>query len=137
SYVPFMTYSERRALRERMWRAFGARGFGGDNDNRGLVKEIVRLRHRRAKLLGYDSHAAFVLEQRMAETPDRVRAFLDRLLAAARPAAERDLADITAFAAGHGAPTPLMPWDVTYWGERLKQERFAYNDEELRPYFPL
>jgi peptidyl-dipeptidase Dcp len=137
SYVPFLTYSERRELRERLWRAFGGRAFGGENDNRPLVREIVRLRHRRAKLLGYASHADFVLEQRMAESPARVRSFLDRILAAARPAAERDLEDIRTFAREHGAPEPLMPWDVSYWAEQLKQARFAFNEEELRPYFPL
>jgi peptidyl-dipeptidase Dcp len=137
SYVPFMTYAENRGLREQLWRAFNARAFGGEFDNQPLVKEIASLRFRRAKLLGYPSHAAFVLEKRMAETPDAVHAFLDRLLAASKPAAERDLAEIQAHARTLGGPDPLQPWDVGHYAEKLKQHRFAFDEEALRPYFPL
>jgi peptidyl-dipeptidase Dcp len=137
SYVPFMTYAEARPLREQLWRAFNARAFGGEFDNQPLIKEIATLRFRRARLLGYPTHAAFVIEKRMAETPAAVHAFLDRLLDASRPAAERDLADIQAHAKSVGGPEPVQPWDVALLSEKLKQHRFTFDEEALRPYFPL
>jgi peptidyl-dipeptidase Dcp len=137
SVQPFLTYADHRGLREEMWRALATRAFGGSFDNQPLVLEIANLRHRRARLLGYATHADFVLEQRMAETPGRVGDFLEKLLAASRPAAERDLAEIQAHALTLGGPEPLMPWDFSYYAEKLKQARFAYDDEALRPYFPL
>ncbi|MCB1537961.1 MAG: M3 family metallopeptidase [Rhodospirillales bacterium] len=132
SYVPFMTYADNRELREQMWRAFAARAYGDDFDNRALAKEIVGLRHARARLLGYAGHADFVLERRMAETPERVFAFLDRLKSVALPAARRELEELRAFAG-----TDLKPWDVGYYSEKLKQKKYAFDSERLRPYFPV
>ena len=137
SYGPFMTYADNRALREQMWRAFGNRAFGDDFDNTGLIKRIVTLRDEKAKLLGFDHHAHFVLDRRMAKSADQVQAFLDKLLAAYKPAAEADLEQLKNFAATQGFEGDIMPWDVGYYAEKLKQDLFDYSSEDLRPYFPL
>lgn len=138
SYVPFITYAENRRLREQLFRAFGARGFNGnENDNRDIVKEIVRLRHERATLLGYDTHSRYVLEERMAESPDKVNAFLDNLLLHAKPIAEEELAEVDAYAQAHGGPEKLERWDFTFYSEKLKKEKFAIDNEILKPYFQL
>lgn len=132
SLVPFMQQSERRELREKLWRASSSRAMSGPLDNRPLVLEIVNLKRERAQLLGYPSHAHFVLEERMATHPETVNQFLDRMIERCRPAAKRDLDELQALA-GH----PLAPWDVAYYSERLKKQRFDLDDEILRPYFPL
>ena len=132
SYLPFMTYATNRTLREEMWRAFSSRGLGGEFDNTQLIRQILKLRHDRAQLLGYDSHADFVLERRMAKSKDRVMGFIHDLAKAARPFAEQDLEDLTALA-GHA----LKPWDIAFYSEQLKQQRFNLDQEALRPYFPL
>ena len=138
SYVPFMTYAARRDLRERMWRAYNSRAFGGPYDNQRLATEIARLRHERARLLGYSSHAAFTLEERMAETPERALSFLERLLDKSREAALRDVAEVSAFR-DQSAPEEgaLQPWDYAYWSEKLKRARYDFDQESLRAYFPL
>ncbi len=137
SYGPFMQYADNRALREKMWRAFNSRAFGGQNDNCGNVLETIRLRHERAQLLGYKSHAHFVLEQRMAETPENVMAFLEKLKSAYKPGALDDLAMLQDFARRQNGPEKLQPWDIGYYSEKLKQSLFRYSSEDLRPYFPL
>lgn len=137
SYVPFITYADNRILREKIWRAFASRAFRDDFDNSDTLKKIVRLRHERAILLGYDSHADYVLERRMAENRGTVQAFLDKLEKAARPAALRELSEIQGFAATGGFKDELKPWDVAYWSEKLKKEKYDFNEEDLRPYFPI
>lgn len=132
SYVPFMTYADDRDLRETMWRAFSNRAFGDAHDNTQTLLAIVRLRDERAKLLGYATHADFVLERRMAETPARVTSFLDRLKEVALPRAKDDLDALRAF-----AKTDLKPWDTAYYSEKLKQEKYNFDSEALRPYFPV
>ena len=137
SYGPFMQFAGNRALRERMWRAFGGRGWGGEHDNGGTVLEIVRLRDERAKLLGYKNHADFVLEQRMAKTPEDVFSFLDKLKKAYKPAALQELKVLQDFAREQGLDGELQPWDVGYYSEKLRQRLFNFSSEDLRPYFPL
>ncbi len=138
SYLPFMKYADRRDLRERFYRAFAARGFRGDaHDNRELVQRIAARRHERAQLLGYATHADFVLEERMAETPARVTEFLDDLLQPALPAAHRELDELAAFAQRRGGPDVLERWDFAYYAEQLRKEKFNLDDEALRPYFAL
>lgn len=137
SYGPFMQFADNRDLREKMWRAFGSRAFGGEFDNTRTVLEIVALRDERAKLLGYKHHADFVLERRMAETEDTVWAFIEKMKKAYKPAALRDLKQLQDFAAKNGGPKELMPWDVGYYAEKLKQNLFHFSSEDLRPYFPL
>jgi peptidyl-dipeptidase Dcp len=137
SYIPFITYADNRELREKMWRAFSSRGFGGDYDNQDTIKQIVSLRIQRAQLLGYDTHADYVLERRMAEKYDTVDAFLTKLETNARPAAEREFKMIKDFAAKQGFEGDLKPWDLSYWSEKLKQAEYDFDEDKLRPYFPL
>jgi len=137
SYVPFVTYADNRALREKIWRAFTSRAYGDEFDNCDLILKIVRLRDERAKLLGYKNHADYVLERRMARSPENVFPFLDKLLKAYKPAAEKDLKQLEDFAKEQDGPSPLQPWDVGYYSEKLKQKLFDYSSEELRPYFQL
>lgn len=137
SYGPFLTYADNRALREQMWRAFGSRAYGDEFDNCENVLKIVRLKHVRAQLLGYKNHADYVLEQRMAKTPDAVMGFLNKLMNTYKPAAIEDLKTLKDFAAKSGFSGDIMPWDVGYYSEKLKEKLFAFSSEDLRPYFPL
>ena len=138
SYIPFMKYARNRELRKKLAIAFGARGFHGDElDNRDIVLETAKLRFKRAQLLGYSSHAAFVLEERMAETPQKVQGFLDQLLEKARPAALREFKELEDFARELDNIDHLQKWDSGYYGEKLKQKLFDLDDEMLKPYFKL
>ncbi|MEM6780530.1 MAG: M3 family metallopeptidase [Pseudomonadota bacterium] len=137
SYIPFITYADNRALREQIWRAFSSRGYKDQYDNCDNVLKIVSLRDQRAKLLGYDNHAHFVLERRMAETPETVMGFLQDMLKTYKPAAEADLEMLKEFAAQQDGPENLKPWDVGYYSEKLKQDKFHFSSEDLRPYFKL
>lgn len=137
SYLPFLRYAENRAKRRELWLAYSSRSVDGEFANAVVVKRIATLKYQRSKLLGYESHAHFAMEERMAEHPDKVRRFLDRLLAASRPAAEREMAELKQYMAQHGHNYELMPWDYHYWSRRLKEERYDLNTEELRPYFEL
>ena len=137
SYIPFITYADNRGLREKIWRAFSTRAYGDAYDNCGNILSIVRLKHERANLLGYKTHADYVLEERMAKSPGAVLDFLKTLLATYKPAAENDLATLEKFAGESGFSGKIMPWDVPYYSEKLKQKLFAFSDEDLRPYFPL
>lgn len=138
SYIPFMTYADNRALREKLFRASGAKAFKGDkNDNKEIILKKVRLRHERALLLGYPSHAHFVLEERMAESPSKVTDFLENLLGYAKPVAIKEVQELTAFARSLGGPEKLEKWDVAYYSEKLKMEKYSIDDEMLKPYFKL
>ena len=128
SYIPFMTYSERRDLRERMYRAFGSiGGRGNENDNNEVIRRIVQIRAEQARLLGYDTYCDYVLEDRMVQSLPNLRRFMQELKDAVLPAAERDLADAGVTAA----------WDLSFMSERLKRQRYDLDGEALRPYFPL
>ena len=128
SYIPFMTYSERRDLRERMYRAYGSiGGRGNENDNNGVIRRIVELRAEQARLLGYDTYCDYVLSDRMVQSLPNLRRFMQELKDAVLPAAERDLAYAGVTAA----------WDLSYMSEKLKRQRYDLDDEALRPYFPL
>ncbi|MFL9836612.1 M3 family metallopeptidase [Flavobacterium sp. ST-75] len=138
SYMPFMTYADNRELRKKMALAFGAKGFQNNEfDNQETVLQIVKLRHERANLLGYKSHANFVLEERMAESPEKVRSFLNDLLVKAKPAAQKEFAELTAFAKELDGLDHLEKWDGAYYAEKLKQKLFNLDDEKLKPYFEL
>lgn len=138
SYIPFMKYAENRALRKELSLAFGSKGFHKDElDNQENVLKIVSLRHERANLLGYQTHAHFVLEERMAETPEKVQSFLTELLEKAKPAAEREFAELEAFAKELDGIAQLEKWDSAYYSEKLKQKLFNLDDEKLKPYFKL
>src|SRR5690606_13035114 len=121
SYLPFMTYADNRDLRKKMAIAFGAKGFQQDElDNQKIVLKIVQLRHKRANLLGYQSHAHFVLEERMAKTPATVLDFLNDLLEKAKPAALEEFKELTAFAKKLDNIDRLEKWDSAYYSEKLK-----------------
>jgi len=137
SYIPFMTYIDDRSLREKLAKVFGARAFQNNkNDNQQIVLDIVKLRHQRANLLGYKTHAHFVLEERMAETPEKVLSFSNELLAKAKPAAEREFKQLSNFAKKDGIEQ-IQKWDGAYYSEKLKKELFDLDQEALKPYFKL
>ncbi|NNE32851.1 MAG: M3 family metallopeptidase [Winogradskyella sp.] len=138
SYIPFMTYADNRKLREKLSKAFGSKGFNNDElDNQDIVLKIANLRFDRAQLLGYKTHAHFVLEERMAETPEKVTTFLNELLAKAKPAAKKEFEDLEKFAKDLDNIDKLQKWDSAYYAEKLKQKRFDLDDEKLKPYFKL
>ena len=137
SYIPFIQYADNRELREKMWRAFSSRAWGDEFDNSENIKSIITLKDERAKLLGYKHHADFVLERRMAETPENVLSFLEKLKQAYKPAAEKDLQALQDFAKETDGIEDFKPWDMPYYGEKLKQKLFEFSSEDLRPYFPL
>ena len=141
SYIPFIQYADNRDLREQVWRARTMTGYRAEGeyqfDNTANILNIVRLRHERANLLGYKTHADYVLERRMAEKPEAVFAFLAKMKDAYKPAAEKELEELRAFAAKIGGPEDLKPWDVAYYAEKMKQDLFEFSSEDLRPYFQL
>lgn len=137
SYVPFMTYSSNRALKEKLWRAYNSRALGGENDNTQIVKQIANLRLKIANLLGYKCYADYVLERRMAENTPTVTAFLDELLGETKAYADKDYRMIGDYAASLGFKGQLMPWDWGYYNEKYKDEKYALNDEVVKPYLKL
>ncbi|MDO6517555.1 M3 family metallopeptidase [Zobellia uliginosa] len=138
SYIPFMKYAKNRELRKKLALAFGSKAFHGDeHDNQENVLKIAQLRYERANLLGYKTHAHFVLEERMAETPEKVHEFLNELLVKAKPAAKKEFTELEKFAKELDAIDRLEKWDGSYYSEKLKQKRFNLDDEKLKPYFKL
>ncbi len=138
SYIPFMTYANNRELRKKLALAAGAKAFKGDAlDNQDNVLQIVNLRHERAQLLGYKTHAHFVLEERMAKTPENVIDFLNELLDKAKPAALDEFQNIQNLARELDNIDELQKWDAAYYSEKLKQRLFNLDDELLKPYFKL
>jgi peptidyl-dipeptidase Dcp len=138
SYLPFVTYIDNRELRKEMVIAAGKKAFQNNEFNNELnVQNIVKLRHERANLLGYASHSHFVLEERMAQTPERVLTFLNDLLVKAKPAAEKELEQLTTFAQKLDGIDQLQKWDGAYYSEKLKQNLYSLDDELLKPYFKL
>ncbi len=138
SYIPFMKYAKNRELRKELSLAFGSKAFKNDAlDNQENVIRIAKLRHERANLLGYKTHAHFVLEERMAETPEKVHSFLNELLEKAKPAAEREFEQLEDFAKDLDTIDRLEKWDGSYYSEKLKQKLFSLDDEQLKPYFKL
>lgn len=138
SYLPFVTYAKNRELRKKLSIAFGAKAFQNNEfDNQNNVLKIAQLRFQRAQLLGYATHAHFVLEERMAESPDKVLSFLNNLLDKAKPAAEKEFAQLTQFAKESDGLEQLEKWDGAYYAEKLKQQLFQLDDEILKPYFQL
>ncbi|MGB0895911.1 MAG: M3 family metallopeptidase [Flavobacteriaceae bacterium] len=138
SYIPFMKYADSRELRKKMAIAFGAKGFqNNDNNNEQNVLRIVKLRHQRAQLLGYKTHAHFVLEERMAGTPEKVTSFLNDLLDKAKPVALKEFKELESFAKELDNIDRLEKWDSAYYSEKLKNKLFNLDDKKLKPYFKL
>ena len=137
SYIPFMTYADNRDLREKLSKAFGARGMQQNEfDNQQIVKDIVTIRHQRANLLGYASHAHYTLEERMAETPEKVTEFLQTLLSKAKPAAHKEFQILEELAKKDNIDN-IQKWDGAYYSEKLKKINFDLDDEQLKPFFKL
>jgi peptidyl-dipeptidase Dcp len=138
SYIPFMTYASNRELRKELAIAAGKKGFqNNENNNEEVVLKMAHLRYKRAKLLGYDSHAHFKLEERMAQDPKTVNSFLNDLLSKGKPAAIREFEELSKYAKEKDGIDHLEKWDASYYSEKLKQEKFNLDDEKLRPYFKL
>ena len=138
SFGPFITYADNRDLREQMWRAYNSRGNrGNENDNNEIIREMTLLRYQQAKLLGYSNYSEYVLSNRMCETPAQLSKFFDQLLDASMPYAIQDLKDVSNYASRHGAKLPLQRWDFSYWSEKMKQDKYDFDEELLRPYFQL
>ncbi len=138
SYLPFVTYAKNRELRKEISVAAGKKAFqDNEYNNEANVLRIVNLRQQRANLLGYTTHADFVLEERMAQNPTKVLDFLNDLLVKAKPAATKEFEELTAFAKNLDNIEQLEKWDGAYYSEKLKQEKFNLDDEILKPYFKL
>lgn len=138
SYVPLMKYADNRDLRREIYFAYTSRAMnGGENDNREVMRDIANTRLAIAKLLGYRSYADQALVKRMAEKKENVYKLLNDLLAAYKPTAEKEYAEVQAYADKNGGYFKVQPWDWTYYSEKLKAEKYNLNDEMLRPYFEL
>ena len=138
SYSAFMKYSDRRDLREKIYRAYTERSIGGDFDNLKVLTRIAEVRLELAKLFGCKNYAEYALKNRMAGTPEAVYNLLNQLLVAYKPVAEQEVADLQKFAAETaGADFVMMPWDFSYYAEKYKTLKYDLNDEALRPYFKL
>lgn len=137
SYLPAMTYAENRELRKELALANGKKSFDGSEfDNQNLIKEIVKLRQEKAELLGYKNYANFVLEERMAQSPEKVFAFLNELLEKAKPYAEKEIEELKILAKADGIEE-IQSFDHTFYAEKLRKQKFDIDDEELKPYFQL
>ncbi len=137
-YIPFMKYADDRDLRRELFVAYNSRCFKGDQyDNQKVLKRIVELRLEMAKLLGFETYADIVLEDRMAEKYEKVNQFLTDLLAASVPAAKAEVAEVEEFAKTLGFSGKLERWDWSYYSEKLKNSKYSFNEEELKPYFQL
>ena len=139
NYVAVLEQGRNRGLREAFYRAYRSRGAVPEFDNRPLVVETIALRQEQATLLGFANYAAFSIDDKMAPSVDAVWALCGRLEAAARPAAEREYAELVAFMAEQGAPEAQdpKPWDIPFWSERLREARYSYDEERLRDFFQM
>ena len=142
SYFAVITYADNRELRYEIYKAFATRASdqgpgAGKWDNSGIMTDILTLRSELAALLGFDNYAEFSLATKMAETPDQVEKFLTDLAEKSRPQAQSEFEELQNFALEEFSEPELQAWDISYYGEKLKQARYAISQEELRPYFPM
>ncbi|MBR2437640.1 MAG: M3 family metallopeptidase [Bacteroidales bacterium] len=137
SYSPFMQYSEKRELREKLWKAYNSKCLEGEFSNLDIIKQIVGLRIEAAKLLGYNTYADMALKDRMAKDAPTVNGFLQNLLEKSLPFAKKDVKAVADYAKANGFKGELMPWDFSFYSEKLKKEKYSLNDEVLKPYFKL
>lgn len=137
SMVPMITYCKNRELRRKIQMAYGSRAFRDEFDNQELIKRILQLRQERADLLGYTTHADYVLADRMAESVQTATDFLEKIYTVAYPAAQKDLQEVVDFAKETDGITDFQPWDMSYYSNKLKEARYAYDPEELRPWFKV
>jgi len=138
SVDPFLTYSERRDLREKVWRSFVNRGDNGDaRDNNKTITEILALRAERAKLLGYETHAHWRLENAMARTPERAMQLLEAVWRPAVARVQEEVADMQAIADREGAQTTIEPWDYRFYAEKVRKAKYDLDANEVKPYLQL
>jgi oligopeptidase A len=137
--VPFLTHAKRRDLREKVYRAYVTRASSGELDNSPLIDRILQLRKETAELLGYKCYSDLVLETKMAESVDEVNGLLEELLEKSYATGKKELEELCEFARAKGAPEgdDIQNWDVSFWAERMREERYDFSEEELRSYFPL
>ncbi len=137
-YMAFMKYSTRRDLRERMYRLYTGRNTKGEYDNTGVLRRIAELRMQLARLLGAPNYASHSLQRTMAQNPEGVYNLLDRLRDAYKPALRKEMEELTAYASKlEGRKVDIKPWDYSYYSNKLKTERYSFDEEALRPYFEL
>ena len=137
SFGPFMMYSSQRDIKEALWRAYNTRALGGKFDNTENIKRITELRLNIARLLGYDTYADYVLDDCMAGSTKTVNDFLNELLVETKEYADKDYATLNEYARSLGFEGDLMPWDISYYSEKYKNERYAVSDEQIKPYLEL
>ncbi len=137
TYIPVMQDLDNRDIRRELYMAYNTRCVGGEFDNTGIIVEIVNTRLALAKLFGKKTYAEKSLHKTMAETPENVYRLLDQLRDAYMPAARREIEELQEYASAHGLYTTLQPWDFSYYSKKLKQEKYAISDDDLRPYFEL
>jgi len=138
SIFPFITYSEKRVLREKLFKAYINRGNNNDkNDNKSIIKEIVNLRVERANLLGFNSHADFILDINMAKEPKNVYSLLNKIWKVALPVAKKEAEELQAMIKKDGKNFKLEAWDWWYYSEKIRKEKYDLDEEQLRPYFKL
>ncbi|MDQ2655941.1 MAG: M3 family metallopeptidase, partial [Bacteroidota bacterium] len=138
SIDPFLTYSGKRALREKAWKMFINRGDNGDeHDNNEIITDILKLRRERARLLGYETHAHWRLENTMAKTPERAMELLEAVWKPAVERVEQEVADMQAYAIKDGAKITIAPWDYRYYQEKVRKERYDLDQNEVKPYLQL
>ena len=138
SYVPFMKYADNRELREKLYRMYNSRNIDGEYSNIDILKDIANIRLEIARLLGHKNYAEYKLGHTMAATPENVMEFLGNLKDAYTEPMQKEIAEVQEFARqSEGPDFVLMPWDYSYWFEKLKNERYAFNDEDMKPYFEL
>lgn len=137
-YMAFMKYSTRRDLRERMYRLYTGRNTKGEYDNTGVLRRIAELRMQLARLLGASNYASHSLQRTMAQNPEGVYNLLDRLRDAYKPALRKEMEELSAYASKlEGRKVDIKPWDYSYYSNKLKTERYSFDEEALRPYFEL
>ena len=138
SIEPFLTYSDRRDLREKAWRMFINRGDNGDErDNNAIISEILQLRAERAKLLGYQTHAHWRLENAMAKTPEKAMALMEAVWKPAVARVREEVADMQALADKEGARIKIEPWDYRYYAEKVRKAKYDLDQNEVKPYLQL
>lgn len=137
SWLPVVMYAESESLREEIWKAFGSRCYLDSYDTQAAVRRIVELKYQRAQLLGFPSHAEYVLEERMAQSKDQVLGFLQKLLKHSLPKAKDEMRELEQIKERSGAKGAFKPWDIRFYEERLRKEKFQFDGEQLRPYFEL
>jgi oligopeptidase A len=138
SYIPFIQHSRQRHLREKVYKAFVSRAAGGDHDNAGNIEKILTLRREMSQILGFESFAELSLASKMAPNVAAVEQLMESLRQVSLTAAQQELKDLQVFAQSQDASvSELQPWDVSFWAERLREQKYDFNAEELRPYFPL